>query len=241
MTLVFESISKRVFDARQELRWKTVLTEASAVVRPDDVLAVMGPSGSGKSTLLQILGGRNLKDMSGKVTLGGKLFCRSMRRRIAFILQDDVFLPSKVLTVRDHLVFAASVKMGRHHQQHAVNERVNEVIELLNLQTCADTPLLLVSGGERKRTSIGMEIIPKTSLLLVDEGTSGLDSASAATLMSTVKSIARAQHIPAVVAIHQPSTPVFMLFDKVLLLCDGRTVYYGKPPSTTRSQWFQKS
>ena len=170
MALIFESVNKIVFDARQDKRWKTVLTEASAVVLPGQVMAVMGPSGSGKSTLLQILGGRNLKDMSGKVSLAGKLFCRSMRRRIAFILQDDVFLPSKVLTVRDHLIFAASVKMNGQYEQ-TVDERVNDVIKLLNLQSCADTPLLLVSGGERKRTSIGCEIIPKTSLVLVDEGT----------------------------------------------------------------------
>ena len=170
MALIFESVNKIVFVARHDKRWKTVLTEASAIVLPGQVMAVMGPSGSGKSTLLQILGGRNLKDMSGKVSLAGKLFCRSMRRRIAFILQDDIFLPSKVLTVRDHLIFAASVKMNNRQYEQTVDERVNDVIGLLKLESCADTPLLLVSGGERKRTSIGCEIIPKTSLVLVDEG-----------------------------------------------------------------------
>ena len=186
----------------------------------------MGPSGSGKSTLLQILGGRNLKDTKGRVYYGSKLYVKPMRKNIAFILQEDVFMPSERLTVKDHLIFAACMKLG---DSTTINTRVNEVINQLGLQHCARTPLTLVSGGEKKRTSIGQEIMGFPRCLLVDEGTSGLDSAAAYTLITTISHLARDQRIPVCVAIHQPSERIFMVFDQVLILSGGMTVYYGPP------------
>ena len=186
----------------------------------------MGPSGSGKSTLLQILGGRNLKDTKGRVYYGSKLYVKPMRKNIAFILQEDIFMPSEMLTVKDHLIFAACMKLG---DSTTIEARVNEVITELGLQHCARTALNLVSGGEKKRTSIGMEIMGFPRCLLVDEGTSGLDSAAAYTLITTISHLAKDQSIPVCVAIHQPSARIFMVFDLVLILSGGNTVYYGPP------------
>ena len=187
---------------------------------------VMGPSGSGKSTLLQVLGGRNLKDTKGRVYYGSKLYEKPMRKNIAFILQEDVFMPSEMLTVKDHLIFAACMKLG---DSKTIDARVNEVINELGLEHCARTALNLVSGGEKKRTSIGMEIMGFPRCLLVDEGTSGLDSAAAYNLITTISRLAKDQSIPVCVAIHQPSARIFMVFDQVLILSAGMTVYYGPP------------
>ena len=152
-----------------------------------------------------------------------------MRHKVAYILQDDIFMTSYILTVRDHLMFAAAMRLPEALSAAEKTFRVLKVIEDLGLAHCADSPLFLVSGGERKRTSIGLEIIADPLLLLVDEGTSGLDSAAAAALMRTIKNLSTKLQIPVVQAIHQPSTTVFYSFDKLLLLCFGRIVYIGSP------------
>jgi ABC-type multidrug transport system ATPase subunit len=108
-------------------------------------------------------------------------------------------------------------------------KRVLKIIQDLGLNHCADTPLELVSSGERKLTSVGIEIVSDPALLLLDEATSGLDNSSATSLSRIIRSIATSLQIPVVQSIHQMPTKMFYSFDKILLLSEGKMVYFGNP------------
>ena len=97
----------------------------------------MGPSGSGKTSLLQVLGGRSLTGVSGQVLLRGVLYNRkTMRHKVAYILQDDIFMASPILTVRDHLTFAASMRLPETLSAEEKNSRVAKIIEDLTRYSC---------------------------------------------------------------------------------------------------------
>ena len=229
-SLVFRNISKSLI--HKDNMSRQILSNVSGQVYPGEILALMGPSGSGKTSLLQVLGGRSLNGVSGQVFLGGDFYNRkTMRHKVAYILQDDIFMTSFILTVRDHLMFAASMRLPESLPTEEKKKHVMKIIDDLGLVHCADSPLFLVSGGERKRTSIGVEILSNPLLLLIDEGTSGLDSAAASSLMRTIRKISLSLSIPVVQAIHQPSAAVFYSFDKLLLLSFGCVAYFGSPKS----------
>ncbi|XP_057306202.1 uncharacterized protein LOC130644562 [Hydractinia symbiolongicarpus] len=213
---------------------KKILQDISGEIKPGEVLAIMGPSGAGKSTLLNLLSGREkgISLDSGKILINGQKATKRLRRGIGYVLQEDVFFSH--LTVNQTLQFVGEVRLPdklSKQQKHGV---VNEVIDELGLRKCANTVMgggLFVtgcSGGEKKRCSIGVELITNPSLLILDEPTSGLDSSTACNLINTVKKLAQTQNRAVVTTIHQPSSHVFHMFDKILLLCNGRIAYYGK-------------
>jgi len=150
-----------------------------------------------------------------------------MKRIIAYVLQEDIFFDH--LTVRDQLTFTARLRLPESTDTKGAVERV---INQLNLHSCLDTTLMLVSGGEKKRTNIGSELLTNPSALLLDEPTSGLDSTSATSLIKTLRSLASDKYRKTVVcSIHQPSSSVFYTFDSLFLLADGHPVFHG-PPQT---------
>uniref|UniRef100_A0A0E0MD40 ABC transporter domain-containing protein n=1 Tax=Oryza punctata TaxID=4537 RepID=A0A0E0MD40_ORYPU len=204
---------------------RTILKGITGEARPGEVLAVLGPSGSGKSTLLSILGGR----LAGMVLAGGRAPCRAVQRRTGFVAQDDVLHPH--LTVRETLLFCAMLRLPTSSPATAKAAAAEAVIAELGLASCADTIVgnafvRGVSGGERKRVSIGHELLVNPSLLVLDEPTSGLDSTAAARLVATLSSLARKGRT-VVMSVHQPSTRVYRMFDSVLLLAEGSCLYFG--------------
>lgn len=153
-----------------------------------------------------------------------------MRRYIAFVPQDETYLPSPYLTVTDYLMFSAMVRFERGVSKEDRQFAVNRMLEMLNLRAAKDTPVIKCSGGERKRCSIGIELlIQNPSLLLIDEGTSGLDSAAALQLVRNVRKIATTSNLPVLMSLHQPATQIFMMFDRVVFLSAGEIVYSGFP------------
>ncbi|KAL6595389.1 hypothetical protein ACP70R_047729 [Stipagrostis hirtigluma subsp. patula] len=208
---------------------RTILKGVTGEARPGEVLAVLGPSGSGKSTLLSILGGRLAGRHAGTVLAGGRPPCRGVQRRTGFVAQDDVLHPH--LTVRETLVFCAMLRLPRSAPAAAKAAAAEAVISELGLAACADTIVgnafvRGVSGGERKRVSIGHEMLVNPSLLILDEPTSGLDSTAAARLVATLSALARKGRT-VVMSVHQPSSRVYRMFDSVLLLAEGSCLYYG--------------
>lgn len=209
---------------------KIILNGITGIVCPGEILAMLGPSGSGKTTLLSALGGRLQGKISGKILFNGQNFSKSMKRRTGFVTQDDVLYAH--LTVRETLTYAALLRLPKTLSKSQKVEQAESVIVELGLTRCRNTiiggPLLRgVSGGERKRVSIGQEMLINPSLLLLDEPTSGLDSTTAQRIISTLQSLARGGRT-VITTIHQPSSRLYHMFNRVILLSEGNPIYYGK-------------
>ncbi|KAG6492045.1 ABC transporter G family member 25-like [Zingiber officinale] len=209
---------------------RIILNGISGMVSPGELLAVLGPSGSGKSTLLSILAGRMQGKHSGAVLANGRRLARPALRLTGFVTQDDVLYPH--LTVRETLLFCAFLRLPRTLSKAEKASAVEAVMAELGLSKCADTavggPFVRgISGGERKRVSIGHEMLVNPSLLVLDEPTSGLDSTAASKLVATLGGLARKGRT-VITSIHQPASRVYQMFDSVLLLSEGNCLYSGK-------------
>ncbi|KAF3623170.1 ABC transporter G family member 19 [Capsicum annuum] len=196
------------------------------------ITAVMGPSGAGKSTLLDGLAGRIASgSLRGKVSMGGLDLSPSfIKRSAAYIMQDDRLFP--MLTVYETFMFAADFRLGSLSNTEK-QERVERLIEQLGLSSTRNTYIgdegtRGVSGGERRRVSIGVDIIHGPSLLFLDEPTSGLDSTSAHSVIEKVHDIARAGST-VILTIHQPSHRIQLLLDHLIILARGQLMYQGAP------------
>ncbi|PWZ22313.1 hypothetical protein Zm00014a_005800 [Zea mays] len=210
---------------------QAVLQGLTGHAEPGTITALMGPSGSGKSTLLDALAGRLAANafLSGTVLLNGRKANLSFGAA-AYVTQDDNLIGT--LTVRETISYSARLrlpdKMPREEKQALVEGTIVE----MGLQDCADTVvgnwhLRGISGGEKRRVSIALEILMRPRLLFLDEPTSGLDSASAFFVTQTLRGLARDGRT-VIASVHQPSSEVFLLFDCLYLLSGGRTVYFGK-------------
>ncbi|XP_047318605.1 ABC transporter G family member 9-like [Impatiens glandulifera] len=212
---------------------KTILKGVSGIVRPGEMLAILGPSGSGKTTLLGAIGGRlrSLGHLTGKILFNDSPFSNTMKRKTGFVTQDDVLYPH--LTVTETLVFTALLRLPNSLTKDEKTKSAEAIIAQLDLTKCKDNIIgnsLLrgVSGGERKRVSIGQEMLINPSILFLDEPTSGLDSTTAQRIVSTLWDLANGGGRTIVMTIHQPSSRLFYLFHKVMLLSQGNLMYFGK-------------
>ncbi|KAK7404313.1 hypothetical protein VNO78_05106 [Psophocarpus tetragonolobus] len=213
---------------------KRLLNGLNGYAEPGRIMAIMGPSGSGKSTLLDALAGRLSKNvvMTGNVLLNGKKKGLGYGV-VAYVTQEDVLLGT--LTVKETISYSAHLRLPTTMSKEEVNSIIDGTIIEMGLQDCADRlignwHLRGISGGEKKRLSIALEILTRPSLLFLDEPTSGLDSASAFFVVQTLRNVARDGRT-VISSIHQPSSEVFALFDDLFLLSGGETVYFGEAKS----------
>ena len=195
----------------------------------------MGPSGSGKTTLLNLLARRHLRssDRSGTVlTDGCELSNDSFQYLTSFVEQEDALIGS--LTVRETLDFSLRLSPAssglRHHQRAS---RVNALLRAFGLTDQADTLIGTpvrkgVSGGQKRRASVASQLITNPSILFLDEPTSGLDSAASYSVISHLRDYAKTHNTLVIASIHQPATSTFHLFDKLLLLSQGQTCFFGR-------------
>jgi len=212
---------------------KVLLNEISGEARDGEILAVLGASGSGKSTLIDALANRIAKgSLKGTVTLNGEpLESRLMKVISAYVMQDDLLFP--MLTVEETLMFAAEFRLPRTLSKSKKKMRVQALIDQLGLRNAAKTVIgdeghRGVSGGERRRVSIGIDIIHDPIILFLDEPTSGLDSTSAFMVVKVLQRIAQSGSI-VIMSVHQPSYRILGLLDRLLFLSRGQTVYSGTP------------
>lgn len=209
------------------------LHELSLAETAGKLIGIMGGSGSGKSTLLNVLNG-NLTPSSGKVTINGIDVHRESNRIqgvVGHVGQDDLLVEE--LTVFQNLFFNAKLCFG-HLAEEQIVQRVLRLLQTLGLYETKDlkvgNPLQkTISGGQRKRLNIALELIREPSVLFVDEPTSGLSSRDSENIMDLLKELALKGRMVFVV-IHQPSSEIFKLFDRLLLMDqEGHPVYYGDP------------
>ena len=206
---------------------KTLLDHVSFPVGEKCLLAVVGPSGAGKSTLLNALTGQRPAD-HGTVLYDGRDLYRDyaeLRQRIGLVPQDDILHAQ--LTVRSALSYAAELRFPQDTAKAERRERVDEVIRELGLEQRARQPVHSLSGGQRKRVSVALELLTKPSLLFLDEPTSGLDPGMDRSVMHMLRGLADDGRTVIVVTHSVLSLDVC---DRLLVLAPGgRIAYYGPP------------
>ncbi|MBA0789119.1 hypothetical protein Gotri_000114 [Gossypium trilobum] len=205
-----------------------VLEGLTGYAEPGTLTALMGPSGSGKSTLLDALSSRLAANafLSGTILLNGRKTKLSFGTA-AYVTQDDNLIGT--LTVRETISYSARLRLPDKMPWSEKRALVESTIIEMGLQDCADTVignwhLRGISGGEKRRVSIALEILMRPRLLFLDEPTSGLDSASAFFVTQTLRGLSRDGRT-VIASVHQPSSEVFELFDQLYLLSGGKTFF----------------
>ncbi|NXC30008.1 ABCG2 protein, partial [Campylorhamphus procurvoides] len=244
--LTFHNIYYRVnmksgFLCCRKTATKEVLRDVNGIMRPG-LNAILGPTGSGKSSLLDILAAR--KDphgLSGDILINGAPQPANFKCTSGYVVQDDVVMGT--LTVRENLTFSAALRLPKSVKEQEKEERVNQIIKELGLSKVADSKVGTqftrgVSGGERKRTNIGMELITDPAILFLDEPTTGLDASTANAVLLLLKRMAK-QGKTIIFSIHQPRYSIFRLFDNLTLLAAGRVLYHG--PAQHAIGYFQST
>ncbi|XP_011090129.1 ABC transporter G family member 15 isoform X1 [Sesamum indicum] len=216
---------------------RKLLNGLNGYAEPGRIMAIMGPSGSGKSTLLDSLAGR----LSRNVVMTGNILLNGKKRRmdygvVAYVTQEDVLLGT--LTVRETLTYSAHLRLPTSMTKEEIKGVIEGTIMEVGLHDCADRQignwqLRGISGGEKKRLSIALEILVRPRILFLDEPTTGLDSAASFFVIQSIKNLARDGRT-VISSIHQPSSEVFTLFDDLFLLSGGETVYFGEAKMATK-------
>ncbi|CAL0331469.1 unnamed protein product [Lupinus luteus] len=212
---------------------KPILEGVKGYAKPGQLLAIMGPSGCGKSTLLDALAGR----LSSKIKQTGKILINGHKQALAYgtsayVTEDDTILTT--LTVGEAVYYSAQLQLPDSMSKSEKKERADFTIREMGLQDAIDTRIggcgsKGISGGQKRRVSICIEILTRPKLLFLDEPTSGLDSAASYYVMSRISSLNQKDGIQRTIiaSIHQPSNEVFQLFHNLCLLSSGKTVYFG--------------
>ncbi|XP_053535852.1 broad substrate specificity ATP-binding cassette transporter ABCG2-like [Ictalurus punctatus] len=208
---------------------KDILVDLNGIMK-HGLNAILGPSGSGKSSFLDVLAARkDPSGLSGEVLIDGAPQPSNFKCLSGYVAQDDVVMGT--LTVRENLCFSAALRLSSAIKMKEKEDRVNRLISDLGLSKVADRRVGTqlnrgISGGERKRTSIGMEMIIDPSVLFLDEPTTGLDASTANSVLLLLKRMANNGHT-IIMSIHQPRYSIYQLFDNLTLLVSGKQVYHG--------------
>ncbi|MEP6743088.1 MAG: FHA domain-containing protein [bacterium] len=203
-----------------------LLDEVCLSIQPNEFVGMLGPSGAGKSTLMDSLNGMRPAS-SGQVLVNNlDLYhhLESLKQSIGYVPQDDII--HRELTVYSTLYYVARLRLSRDISRKEINQIVGEVMDVTGLSERRDVPISQLSGGQRKRVSIAVELITKPSVIFLDEPTSGLDPATEEKVMKLFRQIAESGRT---VILTTHAMENVKLFDKVVLLMRGKLVFYGKP------------
>src|SRR6266851_4609116 len=203
-----------------------LLDEVYLSIQPNEFVGLLGPSGAGKSTLMDSLNGMRPAS-SGQVLVNNlDLYqhLESLKLSIGYVPQDDII--HRELTVYRTLYYVARLRLSRDISVKEINQIVNEVMDVTGLSERRDVPISQLSGGQRKRVSIAVELITKPSIIFLDEPTSGLDPATEEKVMKLFRQIAESGRT---VILTTHAMENVKLFDKIVVLMRGKLVFYGAP------------
>ncbi|KZC04862.1 ATP-binding cassette sub-family G member 4, partial [Dufourea novaeangliae] len=200
-----------------------LLQNISGEFRAGELTAIMGLSGAGKSTLMNILAGYTTKGVTGNIMVNSRTRNLTEFKRIsAYIMQNDNLQP--LLTVQEAMDIAADLKLVASHQQKA--QKIEQILVTMNLDASRYTRTGQLSGGERKRLAIALEMLNSPPILFLDEPTSGLDSVTSKYCITLLKQLAKAGQT-VICSIHQPSASLLSMIDHLYVVADGYCVYSG--------------
>lgn len=208
---------------------RPILQKVTGSIERGSLVAVMGGSGAGKSTFVNVLMGKT-SHTAGSVTVNGQPGRISRYKKlIGYVPQDDIVLPE--LTVYENILHSAKIRLPSTWSAVDIGAHVDSVVECLELAHVRDSLVgsvskPVISGGQRKRVSIGMELAAAPMAIFLDEPTSGLDATAASSIMRTLKAIARLG-ISVITIIHQPRVEIFESLDDLILLGNGQIIYEG--------------
>ncbi|KAL8653784.1 MAG: hypothetical protein Q9210_001888 [Variospora velana] len=237
-SLQFENVS-------YSLNGKQILSGVQGIALPGQIMAIMGASGAGKTTFLDILARKNKRGTTtGSFYVNGeKVLDNEYRSVIGFVDQDDTMLPT--LTVHETIMTSALLRLPRDMGISAKEQRVYEVEKQLGIHHIKDQLIGSeegrgrgISGGEKRRVGIACELVTSPSILFLDEPTSGLDAFNAFNVVECLVILARNYNRTIIFTIHQPRSNIVALFDHLILLAKGRTVYSG--PFTSCQRYFDR-
>ncbi|KAK3832080.1 MAG: hypothetical protein JOS17DRAFT_110833 [Linnemannia elongata] len=212
---------------------KEVLRQVSGLVKPGQVMAIMGASGAGKTTLLDILARRHKSGIiHGHTYVNGRTVSNSEYKRVVgYVDQEDTLMST--LTVYETILYSAMLRLPRDMSVAAKRFRVMETMSELGILGIKDMRIgasgqRSISGGEKRRVSIACELVTSPSILFLDEPTSGLDSYNAYNVVECLVTLARNYNRTVVCTIHQPRSNIFALFDQLVLMAKGHLIYSGE-------------
>lgn len=227
-SLYFENVS-------YDLNGKQILSGVRGVAHPGEVMAIMGASGAGKTTFLDILARKNKRgSVSGDFYVNGeKVTDAEYKNVVGFVDQEDTMLST--LTVHETIMTSALLRLPRDMGRAAKEQRVYEVEKQLGISAIKDSLIGSeegkgrgISGGEKRRVGIACELVTSPSILFLDEPTSGLDAYNAFNVIECLVTLAKTYKRTVIFTIHQPRSNIVALFDRLLLLAKGKTVYSGE-------------
>ena len=226
-SLQFENIS-------YTLNRKQILSGISGIAQPGQLMAIMGASGAGKSTFLDILARKSKRGVvEGNYYVNGeKIIDNEYRRVVGFVDQEDTMLPT--LTVHETILTSALLRLPADMGISVKEQRVYEVERQLGIYAIKDQLIGSeegngrgISGGEKRRVGIACELVTSPSILFLDEPTSGLDAFNAFNVVECLVTLAKTYNRTVIFTIHQPRSNIVALFDQLILLARGRTVFSG--------------
>lgn len=216
------------------LKGKQILSNVSGQVHPGELLAIMGASGAGKTSFLDILARKKKRGtVTGNFWLNGeKVADADFRSVIGFVDQDDTMLPT--LTVHETILDSALLRLPKQMSRAAKEQKVEDVERQLGIYNIRHQIIGSeegngrgISGGEKRRVGIACELVTSPSILFLDEPTSGLDAYNAFNVVECLVTLVKTYNRTVVFTIHQPRSNIVALFDQLILLAQGRTVYSG--------------
>ncbi|TVY19486.1 ABC transporter G family member protein [Lachnellula arida] len=227
-SLFFENVS-------YHLNGKQILSGVQGVAHPGEIMAIMGASGAGKTTFLDILARKNKRGVThGDFYVNGeKVDDTEYKNVVGFVDQEDTMLST--LTVHETIMTSALLRLPRDMGRAAKEQRVYEVEKQLGISAIKDSLIGSeegkgrgISGGEKRRVGIACELVTSPSILFLDEPTSGLDAYNAFNVIECLVTLAKTYKRTVIFTIHQPRSNIVALFDRLLLLAKGKTVYSGE-------------
>ena len=203
-----------------------LLDGINLAIQPNEFIGLLGSSGAGKSTLMNVLNGMS-SPSTGEVLINDLNLFRhldSLKHLIGYVPQDDII--HRELSVYRTLLYVARLRLSRDVSRDEVDEIIDEVLDVTGLTERRDVPVGRLSGGQRKRVSIAVELITKPSIIYLDEPTSGLDPATEEKIMKLFRRITESGRT---VVLTTHNTVNVHLFDKIVVLMQGKLVFYGSP------------